>query len=211
MPDFSLEKQCAGLVCGLDEVGRGPLSGPVTAACVYIPNDVRDKGFIAQINDSKKLSVKKRNTLYPFITEYCIWGIGEASVEEIDRINILQASLLAMRRAYSALGQEMHHALVDGNRCPSLPCPSSLIIKGDSISTSIAAASILAKVSRDTYMQKIHEEFPYYGWNSNAGYGAKVHIEALMKYGATKYHRTSFAPVRRALELRPHARTVESA
>lgn len=202
MPDFLLEQQIGGEVCGIDEVGRGPLAGPVTAAAVYVPKNILNHDFIALINDSKKLTAKKREILAVQIKEHCLWAIGEASVEEIDQINILQATFTAMRRAFEELSKQcsINHALIDGNKSPSLPCPSTTVIKGDQTSTSIAAASILAKVHRDQYMARIANDHPGYGWESNAGYGSKKHIEAIHQIGVTPYHRKSFEPIKSLLD-----------
>lgn len=191
-PTFYHESQVGGLVCGVDEVGRGPLAGPVMAAAVILdPNNIP-----SGLNDSKKLSAKKREILYPLIMNSAHVGIGEASVEEIDSINILQASLLAMRRAVENLGVKPDHALVDGNKLPCLICPASAIIKGDSISLSIAAASIIAKINRDFLMTKMAENHPQYGWEKNAGYGTRHHMEALRLVGPCDFHRKTFAPIR---------------
>ena len=200
-PDFSLEDELGVPVCGIDEVGRGPLAGPVVAACVFIPPKVRDLEWIAHIRDSKKLSEKKLEMLFGAITAHCVYGIAEITPNEIDRINILQASLRAMERAYQACGK-FDHALVDGNKLPKLPCPASAIIKGDGKSKSIAAASIIAKVTRDRIMRKLAEEFPHYGWESNVGYPSKAHRDAILIHGITPHHRRSFAPVKKFLEKR---------
>ncbi len=195
MANLEIESKLRGLVCGIDEVGRGPLVGPVTAACVYIPENARTKAFWRVVTDSKKLTEKRREELFPLITEHCLYGIGHAEVKEIDEINILQASLMAMRRAYADMNLPMDHALIDGNKQAGIPCNEVTVVKGDSKSLSIAAASIIAKVSRDRYMRELHEEFPHYAWDSNAGYGTKAHIEAMLKHGVTKHHRQSFKPV----------------
>lgn len=198
MPTFDLENNIDGKVCGLDEVGRGPLAGPVVAACVYIQN--QNLPFLYDVNDSKKLSAKKRESLYEQIIQSCSYGIGECSIDEIDEINILQASLLAMRRAYYNMSISCEHALIDGDKPAELPCSMTTVIKGDSVSTSIAAASIIAKVTRDRIMQKLDCTFPEYGWASNAGYGSKKHREALYRYGITPHHRRTFSPIRQILE-----------
>jgi ribonuclease HII len=198
MPDFNLENTINGNVCGLDEVGRGPLAGPVLAACVYVPE--QSFPFLLDVNDSKKISPKKREHLYNEITQHCTYGIGQCTIEEIDDINILQASLLAMRRAYENMDMVCDHALIDGNKLAGLPCPMTTVIKGDSISISIAAASIIAKVTRDQIMNDLNIEYPEYGWNSNAGYGSKQHRNAIKVHGITPHHRKTFAPVRQMLE-----------
>ncbi|MCB9963841.1 MAG: ribonuclease HII [Rhodospirillales bacterium] len=196
----------AMLYCGLDEVGRGCLAGPVMAACVHIPEKFRGLPFWAGVTDSKKLSAKKREHLFPLIQQHTVHGIASCSVEEIDRLNILQASLLAMELAYAEM---IRHApsplplltcLVDGIHIPkNLPGPAQAIVKGDLKHLEIAAASILAKVTRDRLMQALHEEFPVYGWNRNAGYGAQKHLDALITHGPTLHHRRSFAPIRKVL------------
>ena len=176
-------------VCGIDEAGRGPLAGPVCAAAVILPPDCDIPG----INDSKKLSEKKREALFPVIQEKALaFGIGWATAEEIDRVNILQATFLAMARAVEALPAPADYALVDGNRMPPLPIPGETIVKGDATSASIAAASILAKVSRDRLLRRLDEEHPEYGFAKHKGYGTKAHYEAIRKYGLLPEHRRSF-------------------
>lgn len=201
--NFDIENMYDGRVCGLDEAGRGPLAGPVVAACVYIPDDVSAESFWTQVNDSKKLSEKKRDALYDLIVTHTHYGIAEASTQEIDEINILQASLLAMSRSLDIMATNFKItpalALVDGNRKPNLPCPVQTVVKGDSISLSIAAASILAKVTRDRIMNDLCRQFPMYGWSRNAGYGTAEHLQAINDHGVTKHHRSSFSPVRNAL------------
>lgn len=189
------------IICGVDEVGRGPLAGPVVAAAAIIPSCGLPDEIESQINDSKKISAKKREALYPHLIKHCCYSVAESTVLEIDKINILQASLLAMSRAVRQLDQQPHHALIDGNKLPKdLPCPASTIVKGDSISLSIAAASIIAKVTRDrimTALASVHDDF---GWESNAGYGTAAHMRGLDAVGPTIWHRASFAPVRKALD-----------
>ena len=176
-------------VCGIDEAGRGPLAGPMCAAAVILPPDCDIPG----INDSKKLSEKKREALFPVIQEKALaFGIGWATAEEIDRVNILQATFLAMARAVEALPAPADYALVDGNRMPPLPIPGETIVKGDATSASIAAASILAKVSRDRLLRRLDEEHPEYGFAKHKGYGTKAHYEAIRKYGLLPEHRRSF-------------------
>ena len=188
----------AGLVCGIDEAGRGPLAGPVVAAAVIL-DPARP---IPGLNDSKKLSEKKRVVLAELIRERAIaWAVAEASVEEIDRINILQASLLAMQRAVAALAVRPTSALVDGNRCPKLDIPAEAIIQGDGKIASIAAASILAKTVRDAGMLVLHAQYPQYGFDRHMGYPTAVHFKALEKHGASLVHRRSFAPVAKQLSL----------
>lgn len=192
-PTFKLEQGC-GLspVCGIDEVGRGPLAGPVVAAAVILsPRHLPDG-----INDSKKLSEAKREALFEELQDHAFIGVGMASVEEIDRVNILQASLLAMARAYKALPGPAAFALIDGIHAPKIACPTSCIKGGDGRSLSIAAASIIAKVTRDRLMHALALDYPDYGWASNKGYPAPVHLKALREHGPTPHHRMSFAPVR---------------
>jgi len=191
MPTYDLEREITGRVCGIDEVGRGPWAGPVMAAAVILDPDNIPDG----LNDSKKLSRKRRESLYPQIIETARIGIGTASVEEIDRHNILQATFIAMRRAVADLPRPPDHALVDGNRLPELDCPASPVVKGDNISLSIAAASIIAKVERDFLMEDLSKIYPEYGWESNAGYGTRHHAQALSLVGPSRFHRLSFAPI----------------
>lgn len=178
-----------GVFCGVDEAGRGPLAGDVYAAAVIFSEGV----YIEGINDSKKLSEKKRELLYDEIKEkaaaYCV---ATASVEEIDELNILGATFLAMKRAVEGLGTKVKIALVDGNRTPPLECSVQTLIKGDGTSASIAAASILAKVERDRYMKKLAEQYPEYQFEKHKGYGTKLHNELILKYGASDVHRKSF-------------------
>lgn len=188
----------AGLVCGIDEAGRGPLAGPVVAAAVIL-DPARP---IPGLNDSKKLSEKKRLVLAEMIRERAIaWAVAEASVEEIDRINILQASLLAMQRAVAGLVVRPISALVDGNRCPQLDIPAEAIIQGDGKIASIAAASILAKTVRDAGMRVLHAQYPQYGFDRHMGYPTAAHFKALEAHGASPVHRRSFGPVAKQLSL----------
>ena len=191
------------LICGVDAVGRGPLAGPVAAAAVILPPEGLPPALAARINDSKALSAKAREVLDPGIRTHAqAFAIGVASVEEIDAINILQAALLAMERAVAGLGRAPDHALIDGNKLPKrLLCPATAVVKGDSLSLSIAAASIVAKVFRDNEMDRLSQKFPAYGWARNAGYGTAEHLEALKRHGATPHHRTSFGPVREVLSI----------
>lgn len=196
--DFHLEDEYKGTVFGLDEVGRGPLAGPVVAACVYIPPTMRTHPFVSDIKDSKKLSKPKLKILNGLIHEYCEVSIAEHTPQEIDEMNILQASLSAMKQACEAM---MHLspecALIDGNKIPQdMPVNSKAVVKGDGISKSIAAASIVAKYYRDEVMEKLHQEFPHYGWNSNVGYPTIQHRDAIKQHGMTPHHRKSFAPIR---------------
>ncbi len=185
--------QGAGLVAGVDEVGRGPLAGPVVAAAVVLNRESVPDG----LNDSKKLTAKRRDLLAPLLRQSAMVGLGVASVEEIDAINILQASLLAMMRAVANLPVCPDHLLIDGNRLPTdLPCPATPVVGGDGLSPSIAAASIVAKTWRDNVMKEAATQFPGYGWETNAGYPTKCHKSALRDLGVTPFHRRSFAPVR---------------
>ena len=191
-PDLSFELLETGRVVGIDEVGRGPFAGPVVAAAVILDQNNIPDGM----QDSKKLSKAKREELYGAIYESAVVGIGEASVQEIDTHNILGASLIAMRRAMEALPFRPDVALVDGNRDPKLGIPTHLIVKGDGRSLSIAAASIVAKVTRDRKMCALAETYPHYGWEKNAGYGTAQHRKGLRDFGITPQHRRSFAPIR---------------
>ncbi len=176
-------------VCGVDEAGRGPLAGPVCAGAVILPKGLEIPG----LNDSKKLTDKKRRELYPLIKEQAIaWGIGFASHEEIDELNILQATYLAMSRAIQALEGKADFALIDGNRAKDFGIPLKTVVKGDSLSASIAAASVLAKVARDDIMLEMAKEYPEYGFEVHKGYGTKQHYEALRQFGHCAIHRMSF-------------------
>ena len=176
------------IVCGIDEAGRGPLAGPVYAAAVILPDDV----IIEGLNDSKKLSEKKRELLFKEIKEKAIYSVGTASVEEIDELNILNATYLAMQRAFDGLPKRPQAAFVDGNRLPALPVPAKAIVKGDYLSASIAAASIIAKVSRDRYMLELAEKYPEYEFERHKGYGTKLHYEKIREYGISDVHRKTF-------------------
>lgn len=187
-----------GLVCGIDEAGRGPLAGPVVAAAVILDPERP----IAGLNDSKKLSEKKRDALAEIIRERALaWAVGEATVEEIDRLNILQATMLAMQRAVATLQVKAESALVDGNRCPKLDIPCEAVVKGDGKIASIAAASILAKTVRDAGMLVLHAQYPQYGFDRHMGYPTAAHFAALEAHGASPVHRRSFGPVARQLSL----------
>lgn len=189
MPSLLLPE---GLVCGVDEAGRGPLAGPVVAAAVILDPQRPIDG----LNDSKKLSAKRREALAVAIREQALaWAVAEASVDEIDRINILQASFLAMRRAVESLSLRPEKALIDGNRCPALDCPTEAIVGGDGKVASIAAASILAKTVRDAGMLLLHAEFPMYGFDRHMGYPTAFHLQALREHGPSRVHRRSYAPV----------------
>ena len=183
------QEQGLGPVCGIDEAGRGPLAGPVCAAAVILPLDCHIDG----LNDSKKLTEKKREALFPLIQEKALaWGIGWASAEEIDSINILQATFLAMKRAVEQLSVQPGWALVDGNRMPPLDVPGETVVKGDAQCASIAAASILAKVSRDRLLEEWDTLYPEDGFAKHKGYGTKAHYDAILRHGVLPIHRKSF-------------------
>ncbi|MGA7800393.1 MAG: ribonuclease HII [Gammaproteobacteria bacterium] len=184
------------LLAGVDEAGRGPLAGPVVAAAVILDPSRPVDGLA----DSKALTAKRREELYLAIQDGALaWAVGRAEVEEIDRINILQATLLAMRRAVLALSPPAHGVLVDGNQCPRVPCPVEAIVGGDATVPAISAASIIAKVARDREMVELDRRYPGYGFAKHKGYGSRAHLEALQRLGVTPLHRRSFAPVRRLL------------
>jgi ribonuclease HII len=196
MPDLTLERAAGGTVAGIDEVGRGPWAGPVLAGAVIFPEHGLPPELAGAIDDSKRLSPARRSTLDAAIREHAEVALGSASVEEIDRLNILQASLLAMARAVAALEIRPGSALVDGNRAPELAIPTQTVIGGDGKSLSIAAASIVAKVARDRLMTELARSFPGFGWERNFGYGTPEHRRALDRHGVTAHHRASFAPIR---------------
>ena len=205
MPDWKIEDGHRGLICGIDEAGRGPWAGPVVAgAAVFLTRNVVPE-LLAQLNDSKKLTAKKREYLYELLRQeeqagHILCGIGEASAAEIDELNILQATFSAMRRAVENLPQKPDIALIDGNRLPKdFPCANECFIGGDGRSYSIAAASILAKVYRDRLMSDMAKQYPYYGFEKNAGYGTKAHIAGLRQYGVTPQHRRSYRPIKEFL------------
>jgi ribonuclease HII len=195
VPNFSLESQAGGKVAGIDEAGRGPWAGPVVAAAAILDPATLPDSLLDHLDDSKKLTRKIREALFEELQGAAAIGVGMADIDEIDRINILQATLLAMRRALDNLPVQPDFALVDGNRMPDLSCPCQTVIKGDGRSLSIAAASIVAKVTRDRLMGRLAEEFPGYGWERNAGYGTAEHKAALERLGITPHHRRSFAPI----------------
>ena len=196
LPDYVFESQLGGCVAGVDEVGRGPLAGPVTAAAVLLdPADIP-----VGLDDSKVLRPRARAKLWCKIVDVAVVSVAHASVAEIDELNILRASHLAMVRAVAGLAQAPDHALIDGNMIPTgLAIPATSIIKGDSRSVSIAAASIVAKVCRDRIMVDLAQQHPGYGWETNMGYGSKSHITALQNLGVTPHHRRSFKPVHNML------------
>ena len=199
LPDYHSLYQ---FIAGVDEVGRGPLAGPVVTAAVILDRSNPIEG----LTDSKKLSEAQREQLAIEIKEKAIcWALGRAEVEEIDRINILQATLLAMQRAIAGLEQKPEFVLVDGNRCPSFHCPAEAIVKGDLRVPEISAASIIAKVSRDNEMAELNLQYPGYGLEKHKGYPTRAHIEAMTNLGVTPIHRRSYAPVRKVMELQVSA------
>jgi ribonuclease HII len=209
MPTFRLEQAVLksnsdAVIAGVDEAGRGPWAGPVVAAAAILDSDTLSEALKRELDDSKILSGATREQLYaalqaePGVTI----GVGQASVAEIDSINILQATYLAMARALANLGRHVDVALVDGNRAPPLPCAVQTVVRGDSLSLSIAAASIAAKVTRDRIMTALAAQHPGYRWETNMGYGTAAHHDALKRLGITAYHRRSFAPIK-ALLLQP--------
>lgn len=197
MPDLSLETACRSrgfaAIAGIDEAGRGPLAGPVAAAAVILPEGFSCPG----LDDSKKLTAAKRERLYEGLTSEraIVWGLSFAEPEEIDRINILKATHAAMARAVEALNAEVDFCLIDGLPVKGFPHPHDGVVKGDGISLSIAAASVIAKVARDRRMVEAAEEFPAYGFERHKGYGTKAHLEALRRHGPCRIHRRSFQPV----------------
>ena len=197
-----MEMRHSGIVVGIDEVGRGPWAGPVMAACLFFHHYELPTDIALYLNDSKKMTALQRKKIYDKLTnsQICSYAIGQASVEEIDEHNIRQATFMAMERSFNLLNQKIDVALIDGNCAPKLPCQTIPIIKGDAISLSIAAASVIAKVYRDKFMQELSLSFPGYGWEKNAGYGTKKHQEGISLYGITPHHRKSFAPIRNALK-----------
>ncbi len=210
MPDFALEAAHGAdkgqVVIGLDEAGRGPWAGPVHAAAVWLAPERLTAGFQAELDDSKKLTRVSREAIFEQMRALASagdpplrLGLGDASVEEIDRLNILQASLLAMARAVAALGLQPDAALVDGTQAPRLDCPVTTVVGGDRKCLTIAAASIAAKVTRDHLMARLAEAHPGYGWERNAGYGTAAHRDGLRRLGVTPHHRRSFRPIREAL------------
>jgi ribonuclease HII len=207
MPSFRYELRSAEAgavrIAGIDEVGRGPLAGPVVAAVAVIDRTMAKRKLLRLIDDSKKLTLDEREEAYAAMmaSGAVRYAVGEASVEEIDRINILRATFLAMRRALQGLAEQPDLVLIDGDRVPpELGCRAETIVGGDARSYSIAAASIIAKVTRDRYMRTLAASFPGYGWETNVGYGSPDHLVALNLIGPTTHHRRNFAPVMRALE-----------
>jgi len=205
MPTFRYEialgRKSGAVICGVDEAGRGPLAGPVVACAAILPLKGVSTRLLGAIDDSKRLSPETREAVAEWLQAKAVWALGEASVEEIDRFNILRATFMAMRRAVANLPLQPEHALIDGNMKPGLSCAETTIVEGDHLSYSIAAASILAKVARDKMMRELHAEHPRYGWEHNAGYGTAEHRAAIEAYGLTPHHRVSFKPVYEQLSL----------
>ena len=192
---------------GIDEAGRGPLAGPVIAGAVIMP----DADQLVGLKDSKKLSEKQREALYEIIVVNSIaWGVGRAEPEEIDKLNIHHATLLAMKRAYESLEVEATTTLIDGKFCPELECETQAIIKGDATVPVISAAAIIAKVTRDREMRRYHEQYPAYAFDRHKGYGTKAHIAAIQEHGITPIHRKSFTPCCEAVSSRPPSRDLEN-
>ena len=208
MPDFSLEQSAraadvTGPIIGVDEVGRGPWAGPVFACAALLFERPAPQDFLDALGDSKQLSRKKREALAPLIQSHALIALEEASVREIENLNILGATKLAMKRAVEALEAQIETpiglALIDGNQPPKLSCKTQSVVKGDGISASIAAASIFAKVARDQYMADLAIQYPGYGWEQNAGYGVPAHKTGLYSLGVTIHHRRTFTPVSKVL------------
>ena len=207
MPDFSFEDNLGlapnAIIVGVDEVGRGPLAGPVTAAAVFLNRMKITSDLLSKIDDSKKLSQKSRAILCKKIKEVSHFGIGWASIKEIDEFNVLEATMLAMQRAVTLLSQQItldpDYIFIDGNKVPKLKFPSKPIVRGDEKSISIAAASIVAKSERDAFMISLSMLYPGYGWEKNVGYGTRQHLAAIERYGITSHHRRSFKPIAKCL------------
>ena len=199
MPDFALERAAGGIVAGIDEAGRGPWAGPVVAAAVILDPATLPSLLAGGIDDSKALSPARRRELYRGLLECAEMGVGAASVREIEEDNILGATLTAMARALAALPRRPSAALVDGNRAPDFPCRVETVVRGDSRSLSIAAASIVAKVTRDGIMARLSARYPEFAWERNAGYGTAEHRRALERHGPSPHHRRSFSPIRALL------------
>ena len=195
-PDLRRERTLGGMVCGVDEAGVAPLAGPVVAAAVVLPDTSRKPRRLRGLTDSKLLGREERERLYAVIREHCRVGVGVASVEEIDALNIYHANLRAMQRAVADLGVRPDAAIVDGRAAPDLACPVETVIKGDQRCLSIAAASVVAKVTRDGMMADLARRHPGYGWETNVGYGTDEHYLGLLRLGPTEHHRRSFAPIR---------------
>lgn len=195
MPTLELELALRCRVAGIDEAGRGPWAGPVVAAAAILDADRLPATLAARLDDSKKLKRPVREELFAALENCADISVGIADIAEIDRLNILQATMLAMRRAVASMSHPPEYALVDGNRAPDLPVPAQTVVKGDSRCMSIAAASVVAKVTRDRIMETLAQEHPGYGWERNAGYGTAEHRAALERLGVTPHHRRSFAPI----------------
>ena len=203
MPDFSFEESLGlstrAVIVGVDEVGRGPLAGPVTAAAVFVDRQKITSDLLTKIDDSKKIPQKQRAIISKQIEGIAIIGIGWASSSEIDQLNILEATMLAMQRAIFSLRKQIildpDYILIDGNKVPRLDFPSKAIVRGDEKSISIAAASIVAKCKRDAFMTSLSKLYPHYGWEKNAGYGTREHLAAIEREGITAHHRRSFKPI----------------
>lgn len=208
MPDFSIEDGLAGsntrlIIAGIDEAGRGPWAGPVVAGAVILDRSTISAELVSGLDDSKKIPPQRREELFTLLQSCAAIGVGMASVMEIDENNILQATMIAMGRAVANLPDSPGYALVDGNRVPELNCNVKCVVRGDGISLSIAAASIIAKVTRDKIMAGLALENPGYGWETNQGYGTKAHQAGLREHGITMHHRKSFAPIRAIIEKNP--------
>lgn len=205
MPTFRTEntlgRKSGAVICGVDEAGRGPLAGPVVACAAILPLEGISTRLLGALDDSKRLSAEVREAVAIKLRVKAIWALGEASVEEIDRFNILRATFMAMRRAFEALPVQPQHAIIDGNMKPGLPCAETTVVEGDHLCYSIAAASILAKVARDKMMRELALEHSRYGWERNVGYGTKEHLAAIEAHGLTPHHRVSFKPVYEQLSL----------
>lgn len=201
MPDFALEDDAGGIVAGVDEAGRGPWAGPVVAAAVVLDRARMPPELESIIDDSKALKRARREEIRLALNGCARIGIGAASAAEIDTHNVLQATFIAMGRAVNALGAVPDVALIDGNRAPSLPCPAVTVVKGDARSLSIAAASIVAKVTRDRIMASLGSRYPEFGWERNAGYGTPEHKRGLERAGVTPHHRKTYAPIIKILSL----------
>jgi len=195
MPDFTLESAHGGVVAGVDEAGRGPWAGPVVAAAAILDPASMPAILTARLDDSKKLSRAAREELFTVLQRHAAFGVGIASVAEIEELNILAATMLAMRRAVLLLPELPDMALIDGNRAPDLPCAAHTVVRGDGKSFSIAAASVLAKVTRDRIMAELAASHPGYGWETNQGYGTKAHRAGLDRLGVTPHHRRGFKPI----------------
>ena len=210
MPTFRHEnrlgRKTGAVICGVDEAGRGPLAGPVVACAAILPLSGISTRLLGALEDSKRLSAEVREEVAIKLRVKAVWCLGLATVEEIDRFNILRATFMAMRRAFEGLALAAPeafptHALIDGNQKPGLPCTETTVVEGDHLSYSIAAASILAKVARDKMMRELHLEHSRYGWEHNMGYGTREHLAAIDAHGLTPHHRTSFRPVYEQLAL----------